>query len=165
MPPKSGAIRKRKSKFINVQRHYGSCGPIAIANAIKWHGIETSYKAVLNWCLGVQAYHPKAGMWPFQMRYVLRTLRMNFKVRRKFTIEDLDALLAAGGACIFIYVTSKGGSHATFIDRALETGYRSWNRKKKMPPYFPREDMEATIRRSSKKAGGLYVYTFQPVKR
>lgn len=101
-------------------------------------------------------------MWPFQLRYVLRTLRMKFRVRKKFTIEDLDALMASGGSCIFVYDTQRGG-HATFIDKAVEGGFRAWNRKKGEPPFFSREDLEKAIQISTRKRGGLYVYTFQGV--
>lgn len=103
-------------------------------------------------------------MWPYQMRYVLKTLRVHFKVRKKFTLNDLDDLLEAGGSCILVYKTAARSSHAIFIDKKLPTGYRSWNRKKGTPPQFEREDLEKAIKYSTRKAGGLYAYIFKWVE-
>lgn len=137
---------------------------MAIANLIKWIGIQTSYDKVLEFCLGTRAYHPYRGMFPFQMRYILQTFAVKFKVRKKFTIEDLNALLESGGSCIFVYQTPAGSNHVVFIDRRLQGGYRSWNRKKGWPPFFSDADMAETIVRSAKR-NQLYVYAFQGVRK
>lgn len=157
----SKAVSRRKTKYIHVQRHKASCGPVAIANVIKWFGISTSYDRVLRFCLDARAYDPEIGMWPFQMWYVLKTFRIPFKVHKKFTIEKLDSLLDNGGVCILVYDTRPGRSHVVFIDGRNDAGYRSWNRKKGMLPFFPREEMDKTLRESA----CLYVYTFQSVAR
>jgi hypothetical protein len=96
------------------------------------------------------------------MRYVLKTMRLKFRVRKKFTVKDLNTLLDGGGVCIFIYDTSRGG-HCVFIDKRVEGGYRAWNRRKGDPPFFSQEDMEKAIKVSTRKAGGLYAFTFQGV--
>ncbi len=155
----TSSLRRRKTKFINVQRHKASCGPIAIANLIKWCGIETSYAKVLGFCIGVRAFSNRAGMWPFQMRYVLKTLKVRFKVKRKFSVADLDALLDAGGCCILAYCTKFGG-HAVFIDKRTSNGYRSWNRVKGKPPFFSKKDLQIALRRSVGRRN-LHVYTFE----
>lgn len=110
----------------------------------------------------VRAYSRWAGMYPFQLRYVLKTLKIPFLVKKKFCVEDLDALLEAGGACIFVYDRGIGG-HAVFIDRKVEGGFRAWNKKNGSPPFFARDELVQAILKSTRRKGGLYVYTFQAV--
>lgn len=157
------SIRKRRSKYINTQRHKASCGPIAIANAIKWFGIETSYDAVMQFCAGIRAYHPTKGMWPFQMRYSLLTLKLPFKVRRKFSPEELDAEVAKGRSMILIYDTLKNGSHAAFLDASSETQYRVWNKIKGQGPWYDKKVIWDDIERTGCRQGYLYAFIFQLV--
>lgn len=159
--PKTG-VRRRKTQFINVQRSKASCGPIAVANLIKWHGFETSYKKTLRFCMQLRAYHPRVGMWPFQLRYILRTLQINFRVHKRFSIAKMDALLDSGGSCILIYDT-KLGSHAVFLDRKEGRTYRAWNKSRKRP-YFTRLELKKAMQNSTRAVGGLYVYTFPALK-
>lgn len=102
-------------------------------------------------------------MWPYQLKYVLQSLQLKFRVRKSFTRDDLDALLDSGGCCIFVYDTPRGG-HAVFIDARNANGYRTWNRGPGFYPWFTRAEMKKAIKDSTRKRGGLYVYTFQRVK-
>lgn len=154
-------IRRRRSRMINTQRHRASCGPIAVANAIKWSGIETSYRDVLRFCRIVRAYHPKVGMYPYQMTYVLRTLQMRFKARRSLSIADLDRALDSGRSLILVYETERNGSHAAFVDARADGRYRVWNRARRSTPWCSRETLSASLDRSHTK---LYVYIFQALK-
>ena len=163
-------LRRRRSKFINEQRHKAACGPIAIANAIKWLGVETSYRKVLDFCIEVRAYHRHIGMYSYQMRYVLRTLQVPFKVRRKMTVEGLDKIIDGGGAVILAYQsqtkakdgTISEGGHVVFINGRSVDGYLSWNKTKGLPPWFEREAMRKALARSEAHETGLYVYVFPP---
>lgn len=155
----STSFRHRGSKFINVQRHTKSCGPVAVANAIKWHGIETSYASVLDFCTGIRSYHPRIGMWPFQMIYTLKILQMKFRKHRKFSLEALDRILTDGGSLIFIYETIKRGSHAVFIDAMNDTHYRIWNKRKGTVPWTKKRHVLAAIKRSNR-PGKMYAFAF-----
>lgn len=97
------------------------------------------------------------------MRYVLRTLRLSFKVRRKLTVDDLDKILGTGGSLILIYDTPRGG-HAVFIDGVVDGGYRAWNRRVGDPPLFSKKDMESALKASSALKDGLYAYVFPEKK-
>lgn len=157
------AIRKRKTKMINVQRHQKSCGPVAIANVIKWYGVETSYQKVLEWCLATDMYDPDHGMWPRQTRFVLLQLQVPFRKYRSFTAEDIDRWLALGQSLILIYDTKTSGSHAAFIDAASETSYRIWNRKMgSTQPWHSKEYVRQAIERTNANNNGLFAFVFEP---
>lgn len=87
---------------------------------------------------------------------------MRFECKEAFSIEEMDALIDSGGACILVYETKRGG-HAVFIDSRNANGYRSWNRKQGMIPFFPRDEMAETLEFSTKKQG-LFVYCFLKVE-
>jgi len=157
--------KKRRTRLINVQRHKASCGPIAIANLIKWYGIQTSYRAVLEFCAGIRAYHPRKGMFPYQMRYALLTLQIPFKVKRTLTVPEVNAILDGGGSIILIYATKrKHEDHCVFIDTRAKDAYRTWNRMLKCPPLMLRDELETTLRRSSARKSKLFAFIFQPLK-
>lgn len=130
---------------------------------IKWHRVETSYEAVLSFCTNVQAYHNRAGMWPWQMRYVLKTLRMKFKVKCKFDLAYLESLLKSGGSAILVYETDRGG-HCVFVDAVNEHGFRTWNRRKDTGAFMSREDMKRAISAPVKMGVGVYLYCFQALR-
>jgi hypothetical protein len=101
-------------------------------------------------------------MHPFQMTYVLKTLKIKCGIRRTYTVEELDALIDSGGAAIVSYQTKKyKGGHAVFINGRNDVGYLSWNHVQGQPPWFPKKEMRAALKRSSARKGGLIVYTFQ----
>lgn len=158
------SIKFRKTRFINQQRHKASCGPVAITNLLKWFGIQTSYDIVLRFCMGIRAYDPKLGMWPFQMKYLLRTLQIKFKVRRRASLEDIDKILEKDGSIILIYLTKRKTSHAVFIDSKKDDFYRIWNRMRGALPWCPKNSLKRALERSQKDSSDLYVFIFQPLK-
>lgn len=164
--PIKKVIRKRKSRFINTQRHIASCGPIAIANAIKWLGTETSYTSVLDFCTAIRAYSPQYGMFPFQLDYALKTLKIDYSKHCKFTSRDLDRTLKKGKAVILIFDTISAGSHATFINGIdLEKKhYLVWNRWKGATPWCKRDYITQAIKRSARYPEHLYAFVLKKVR-
>lgn len=157
------STKKQRSRFINVQRHKASCGPIAIANAIKWFGTQTSYKSVLEFCEIIGAYRPTQGMWPHEIRFALKKLEIPVKVKRTFSVQLLDEILEDKGAVILTYVR-KDGAHAVFLDSKSELGYRVWNRISGAKPWYPRRTIKRDIKRTLKETGRIYVYIFQALR-
>lgn len=158
------SIRKRRSRYINVQRHGASCGPIAVANVIKWHGVETSYKAVLDFCQKINVYVPGIGVWPEGMRYVLKCLRIKFKIKRNFSLKDLDKVLESGGSFIIGYPTKYGRAHVSFVDKKFKNNYRMWNRLHTKSFKNSKSELEKLIKQAKINREYLIAYCFQPLK-
>ena len=156
--------RVRRSRYINCQQHVASCGPIAVANLIKWHGIETSYRAVLKFCQALEFYIPALGMFPPEMARLLRALKVKFKLRRRFKIKDMDAVLDRGCCIILIYAAHPPYElHCVFVDRRENGSYRAWNTLRKSSPWVSRKDMVRSLRRS--RPNRLFAHIVQPLKK
>lgn len=149
-------VHEGKTRFINVQRHFANCGPIAIANAVKWHGRGCSYDNAVALCQGLGAHHPYFGMWPIDIFRVLKWLGARFRVRRNFDVEFLDHEITEGRSVILIYGTS-GGNHAVFVDAHVDGGFRAWNFKRRDTPFASYSEM-ARILSYSAVTDRLYAY-------
>lgn len=135
-------------RFIHVQRHVASCGPIAIANLIKWTGTSTSYEKVLKYCTALRFYIPGVGMFPRATSYVLRKLKIKFTLRRDLTLPELDETLDRGGAVLLTYLSRTQFLHCVFVEARTESGYRVWNAVESKTPHLTREVMRECLDRS-----------------
>jgi hypothetical protein len=158
------ALARQRSKLVNSQPHPRACGPIALVNVIRWFGIRTSIRKVIEFTKQIHAWSPKIGMYPFQMAYALRTMRIPFRVKKHLTVQGLDRLIDSGCAVILVYQMERyNGSHVVFITGRSKDGYLAWNHIQGHPPWFAREKMKKTLRRSCRLKHGMHAYIFQGV--
>ena len=149
-----------KFRMIQRQRHVATCGPIAVANAIKWHGTQTSYRTVMKFMAGIRVYIPRIGMFPEDTGKLLRDLKLRHRARRDLSLSELNKHLDDGGSLLLTYVTATDFLHAVFIDGRTENSYRVWNAVNHRTPWVGRDEMRAILRRS-RASNQLYAYLFQ----
>lgn len=103
-------------RYVNIQPHKSSCGPVAIINALKWLGCSTSYRKMLpffNW-------NTEEGMHFDEMTQDLRKLGLRFKVVDYPTIKDMERELDKGRALVYAYYwfeKFERSGHYVFVDR------------------------------------------------
>lgn len=154
-------VKFRRTRLINAQRGVGDCGPIAIANLIKWCGIRTTYREVRSFCIGTRTMIPGIGMLQEQMWGLLKTLKVRFRKYRKFGLKDIDRAIAEGSSIVLMYETRRFGGHAVFIDATSKKRIRVWNRTQGHFPWYSRRDVSDDLRRSVRRGTGHpHVYVF-----
>ena len=109
-------------RYINIQKHKSSCGPIAVINAIKWLGGKLSYKYLdmfeaFGWT--------KKGMDTKQMMLILDTFGVEYQVIFNPSTRFIENSLSKGNAAILMFrwfLPNKNCDHATFVYK----NHRSW---------------------------------------
>lgn len=87
------------------QRDQYSCGPIAILNALKWAGLQLTYKDNFKQIKKLCKTTASWGTTPENITNVLSkyTEHLNFEIKALITLKDIERHLKKGGAVILEY--------------------------------------------------------------
>ena len=86
-------------RFINKQQHKMSCGPTAIANALKWLDCSCSYRKMLK-SMGSSEWTLRKGMYNQELESVMRDYDVPFSKAHEATILRVENALNKGHAVI-----------------------------------------------------------------
>ena len=115
-------------KYINVQKHNTSCGPIAIMNTIKWLGGSISYDYIDMF--RAFSWSQENGTDALSLSNTLKSFNIKYNLTSHPTVKDIEKVLKRGNACILLYVwyfEGKSGAHYVFIDEDSGDYFRAMN--------------------------------------
>ena len=160
-------IKPGGGEVINRQQHKRSCGLTAIANAYQWLGGKMGYKNSLGF--GEVEKISAKGLWPYEMVNGLEKLGIDHEVRFSLTQRDIDKIVKAGDAIIYLYSWKrkdkkgklKRGAHYVFIDAVKDKKIRAWNWSRKgKTPWMSRKHLSKYVNGTNRHRPELYAIAF-----
>lgn len=158
--------KKYKTRPINCQRRKLSCGPTALANAVKWLDCSTSHDAMVDFCKGIGTFDLKIGMYPSQFRYTLNLMEVEYESLKHTRTKDLDSALENGYAVLLLIRTKRGTHHAMFVDAKTRSKYRVWNFRARdsVGPWINRKHITDAIKRTLRHDRNCLSFVISPDK-
>ena len=117
-------------RYINKQKHNTTCGPVALANALKWLGYSCSYNSIVKDMK--DDCDPYSGMTNSELSKIFDDYSINHRYQKwtKDATKAIERCLDRGNAVILNYTWfSKTDSqrHYIFIDGHLRYRFNSYN--------------------------------------
>ncbi len=113
-------------RYINVQQHASSCGPIAIINALKYIGRTASYKSEMEYFKSIKEFDSH-GMWPDALSRVLIKRSIKHKYYVIESVLDMEKILDKGNPIILNCLITTEKAHYIFIISHSPHIFRAYN--------------------------------------
>jgi len=147
------------SKLVNVQRHFDSCGPIAIANILKLTGYKVSEKEVRDYCLGYGGYREfRPGLHRSKMGKTLKELGIPFTKRNNVKYKDISNYLNKGKTLVLLYSWKRGerrGAHYVVVFGETKKYWYMANNGAGLSMRFPKNKFARDVRYTAQYKKGL----------
>lgn len=111
------------------QRDNYSCGPVALANVMKWAGSKKSAGSLRKYFMPICKCSPENGTRPWEIHNALLTIDdISFEKVEYPGLQDLDGHLDDGGI-VLLRVRYEDGGHYFICTRRTQKMYEVINRK------------------------------------
>lgn len=120
-------------KYLNSQKHNMSCGPVAIANALRHKNRFISYKSIVDLCKTRRKskFSFKEGMWVPGLMSTIKLFNIEHTMMVGISFERVKETLKENKSLILIHKTminNKEEGHAIFIEKRTKHFVSAWNK-------------------------------------
>jgi len=146
-------------RYINLQPHATTCGPIAVMNLLKDLGMKISYKKYIELFYTLGCGKRDMGTSPHDLANMLKLFGIKYKYSIKNNVRDVERKLKSGKVLIMSYrwyENGKSSGHFIFVDKQTKNYINGYNlRLNKVVTKISKK----TLRRYRKRSGNSKYFT------